>query len=140
MSKKVFDGWNAVVQINATDFVGYAERVSVRVNNNVSRFYELGNRNFAQIEAGNQEIDGSFDLKWVDSQLMELGTVSGGLTGGYTLYCYPSGDGATSAPYAFVNNVYVTDPSFEMNVDDLSTATVDFVAQSISVYGLGDPV
>ena len=136
MSKQLFKGWKGLVKLSGNT-IGYCNNVSVRVSNNYDRYYELGSRLYAHLEAGNVEVDGTVGEFWVDKILAEYSAQTGAPPTGYRLELYPHTTTTSGSPYAWVDDVHFNDASLTMTPDDMPSIDHDFIAKAVYHYGSG---
>lgn len=137
MPEKMFKGFEGKILING-DVVGRVESFSVNVNNNLDRFFEVGNRVAAELKEGNFEVAGSISSGFINKAKLELAIgndgvsmVADGRVPEFTLTGKLTNSNTGNAEAVVLKGVKVGTWSFEIGASDWIMEDIDFDAINI---------
>jgi len=125
----VYRGWNALIKKDGT-ILGYCQRVTVDIAANIEPYYEINSRTPIALVEGNQEITGTIERLWVNSDLLNLVAGTSSLTE-FTLEFYNTT--ATGGIKVTLSGCKPDAGSLEIPQDAELTESFDFRAKGITV-------
>jgi len=137
---RVFKGIDGKIEINGVE-VGYVQRCTAEVNNNAAPYFEYGEKYAHDIYTGNHQVEGTIERFWVNKEMLEYATGSGGvLPAKFNLAFYPAGSSDSNKPYAIISGVQINTASIEMSAEDFATEKTDFLAIMMDTFGDGETI
>lgn len=127
-------GWNAKIMSSIGGVlveVGQAQSLTIDINENLERYYAIGNRQAESIVEGNQEISGTLERTWVDNKLLGQISTSGSAQTEFYIYAYADKNAGT--PSIFLFNCKADSESIDITQDDFHSVSMDFIAKSLTL-------
>lgn len=125
----IYKGWNAKIYIGGLE-IGCCESASIDVNQNLERYYCIGNRDAYATVPGNLEITGSISRAWINCYYLNLVIGSNGTIPQFDLVFKASTE--TGAPWIYCYNCRFETGSIDIPQDGVLTEDYDFIAESIA--------
>lgn len=138
MAEKMYKGFEGTILFNG-DVVGRVESLTIDANNNLDRFFEVGNRLAAELKEGNFELDGSISSGFINSAKLELAIGGDGETmraqqriPEFTLMAKVTNVNTGKTESITLKGVKIDTWSWDLPAEDWVMESADFMATNIS--------